>query len=342
MRNGAKSLGDFPACPYCSGAACEPWLDNIEDRLGCGPGRWAFHRCRDCGSAVLFPQPKASELSSYYPPVYNFAPELAGDHRWRRALACVEDRCFYRPQYEAQVRLTLRGIGWRDRKAGRILDVGCGRGLRLNLLRGRGFDVQGMDFQPEIVSYVEKTMGIPCVACDFEQLPQHFRAESFDLVTAFCVLEHVPDVHGVLRICHDLLTPGGWLVAAVPLVDCPQATILQSRWAQVVEAPRHVTLPSAEGIRRACVAAGFEEVVVRPASVLTCAGYVGLSVAQGSSTMHMYGKGGWRALAARVLGALVTLAAIPRCIADNHLWKRPAEGLVFARKPGSTPVRQSA
>jgi hypothetical protein len=75
---GRRVMGDvdqIPACLYCEGADCEPFLDGIEDRLRYVSGKWRFNRCKYCGAAMLVPFPRAEELGSFYPPVYTFQPD---------------------------------------------------------------------------------------------------------------------------------------------------------------------------------------------------------------------------------------------------------------------------
>lgn len=55
-----------------------------------------------------------------------------------------------------------------------------------------------MDFQPEAVDYLRQQLGIPAVCADAAQAAKHFPPASFDVITAFYVLEHVPDVQAVL------------------------------------------------------------------------------------------------------------------------------------------------
>ena len=50
------------------------------------------------------------------------------------------------------------------------------------------------DLIPEPVEYVKKELGVPAVCTDMAGLPRAFEPGSFDLLTAFQVIEHVPDV----------------------------------------------------------------------------------------------------------------------------------------------------
>lgn len=328
----AARAAELPPCLYCAGRMYEALYEGVEDRLKVVPGVWSFRSCCGCGSAMLSPHPRAEELASFYPPVYGFVPEveLGG---WRRLLARAEYRWFFRPQYAAQVRRVLRGIGWRGRAGLRLLDVGCGRGLRLLAFRERGFEVHGMDFQPEVVDYVSREHQIPAVAGTAADVGAHFPPASFDLVTSFFVLEHLPDVGAVLGSCLDLLKPGGWFVGAVPLIDGLQVRLFGRRWVGITEAPRHLSLPSRRGLVEACERAGFTSAFVRPDAVTACASHVGLSLFPGAATSHVYGDGGSGRVLRRVAAGTAALAAVPWCLLENCVLGRPAQGLVFARKP---------
>ena len=324
---------DCPPCLYCGGVASEPLFDGIRDRLHYVDGAWSFSRCVECGSAMLCPQPQESELPSFYPPVYSFQRDFETPSLLRRLLNGLEYRLFFEPQYRAQVRCVARNIHAPRGTQPRLLDIGCGRGLRLLSFRAQGFQCVGMDFQPEVVAQVEKNLGIPAVCCDMQGLCGHFGEESFDVITAFFLIEHVPDVLEVLTTCRRLLKPGGWLVGAVPFLDSVQGSILRSRWINVTEAPRHLSLPTREGMRRVCARAGYDAVVIRPDSCLNCAGQVASSLLPEASITQAYGEPRWKAVLLRVLGGLVTIGVVPFVLAENYVFQRPATALVFARKP---------
>jgi SAM-dependent methyltransferase len=274
-------------------------------------------------------------LASFYPPIYSFGLDQGPQSRFRRFLARLEYYWFYQCQYEAQARKVLRVTHNTDRPAGRLLDVGCGRGLRLLAFQRRGFTVHGMDFQTEAVEYVRDGLKLPTVCTDVGHLPSCFPPASFDVITAFYVLEHVPDVTALVTNCRSLLRPGGWMVLAVPYIDSVQARWLRACWSTVTEAPRHLSIPTQQAMEQLCRRAGFDPVLLCPDSVFMCAGVLGLSLVPGAATTHVYGGGRLKALASRFLGAGVTAFSLPWCWLENHLFRRPAIGLVFAHKPDS-------
>ncbi len=274
-----------------------------------------------------------SEIASFYPPEYNCARERDERGAYRRWLTWLEYRLFFRPLYEAQIRLALSGIGWGGQPGMRLLDIGCGRGVRLLGFQERGFEVHGVDFNAEEVEYLRGQLAIPATCGDVSDLTRFFPAGSFDVVTAFHLLEHVPSVARVLNGCYQVLRPGGWFVGAVPLVDSIQARLLRSHWAGVTEAPRHLSLPSRQGLRTACAQAGFVDIRLRPEVVLNAAGIFVLSVMPSLATATVYGSGGRRTGWARLLGAPLTLLALPFCVLESYVFRQPGVGIVFARRP---------
>jgi SAM-dependent methyltransferase len=95
----------------------------------------------------------------------------------------------------------------------RVLDVGCGDGLFLQVLSQFGAHVEGLELDPSVVSEAaasEHTIHIQPLDESFR--PQH----SYDLICLLDVLEHLEDPAAALRRCHELLTPFGNLLVTVP------------------------------------------------------------------------------------------------------------------------------
>ena len=320
-------------CLYCQGTRLSPLWRHVRDRLQHVPGEWGFDQCRDCGSLRLTPMPAEAELASFYPRVYSFSRDLGGESPLRRFFGRVEDRCFYRPQYAMQASQVLRGIGYQGQAGLTMLDIGCGRGLRLSAFARCGFDVHGLDLQPEAIESLRRDLGIPGTVGSISDLDSVFEPQSFDLITAFYVLEHVPDVAVVLEHARRLLRPRGWFVGVVPVCDGIQARLFGRHWLHVTEAPRHLSLPSTRGLLRAAELTGYQQIRIRPDSLLNCAGIVGGSLFPGSDLTSAYGRARWLALVKRLLGGVCAIGSLPLCYVENYVLGHTSHAMLFARRP---------
>ncbi len=79
---------------------------------------------------------------------------------------------------------------------GPLLDVGCGGGLFLGMMRERGFRVLGLDFSREAASIAWRRQQAPAVCAMLENAP--IRPEALAGLTMFHVLEHLYDPRAYL------------------------------------------------------------------------------------------------------------------------------------------------
>lgn len=99
----------------------------------------------------------------------------------------------------------------------RILDVGCGGGLLAEPLAKRGAQVVGIDASRGNVAAAERHAASQGVAVDYRLGEPHEvlrPAESFDLVLALEVVEHVEDVAAFVGTAARHVAPGGLLLAS--------------------------------------------------------------------------------------------------------------------------------
>jgi SAM-dependent methyltransferase len=113
-------------------------------------------------------------------------------------------------------RRILRGlIGALDLpKPAKVLEVGCGPGGNLAMLKGFG-EVTAVEPDDASRQYASERMG---VAVEGGLLPDGlpFAPASFDLVCAFDVIEHVDEDAASIAALAGLLKPGGYLATTVP------------------------------------------------------------------------------------------------------------------------------
>ena len=142
------------ACLLCGSARCDA-LFSASDRLyGTTSKEFRVVRCGECGLLRLDPQPPAIELHRYYPANYWFAPDESTAGRWEEA--------YRRLVLRDHVHFVSRAM--RETSArGPLLDVGCGGGLFLGMMRERGFRVLGLDFSREAAGIAWRRQGAPAV-----------------------------------------------------------------------------------------------------------------------------------------------------------------------------------
>jgi len=155
--------------------------------------------------------------------------ELEGGYWWwvgrRRLLDVILDR------------LGLRSAS--------VLDVGCGTGFNLNWLCKYG-SVVGLDFSKDALRFCGMRGNRNVVLADAESLS--FKDNTFDLVTALDLLEHVDDQEALKEI-HQVLKPNGHLVLSVPAFNF--------MWSKHDEAARHVRRYRKRQLKAAVEANGF-------------------------------------------------------------------------------------
>lgn len=124
-----------------------------------------------------------------------------------------------------------------------ILEVGGGQSGMARMLYPRAH-VTTVDMDPQFASSpVNQGDQVTFVNADATALP--FPDESFDAVTFFDVLEHVPDDVAAAREAMRVLRPGGWIMVSSPNLDwhspfhaimrpiCPDDREMMERWAHV-------------------------------------------------------------------------------------------------------------
>ncbi len=109
------------------------------------------------------------------------------------------------------------GRGLRPLKGLRVLDIGCGGGLLSEPLARMGADVTGIDPAPGNVDVARLHAGRSGLHIDYRAVPAEdlvAAGETFDVVLALEVVEHVADVGLFIRQAARLVGPGGLFVGS--------------------------------------------------------------------------------------------------------------------------------
>ena len=102
-----------------------------------------------------------------------------------------------------------------------ILELGYGSGILLPSLCALADSVAGVDLQsdPEQVHSSLKKAGADCRLVQGDVADDCFAAESFDLIVAISIFEHIQELAPVFARMHTLLRPSGQLLVGMPRVD---------------------------------------------------------------------------------------------------------------------------
>lgn len=130
---------------------------------------------------------------------------------------------------------------------GRVLDVGSGSGVKLNLLRLLGWEhLYAIELDPDAAQLARAT-GAQVRTGSIEEALGEYPREYFDVIMASMVLEHVGDPYAMIRECARKLRPGGELLLSTVSRDSLDAALFGEYWAGF-DFPRHMIYPRKQDI----------------------------------------------------------------------------------------------
>lgn len=141
---------------------------------------------------------------------------------------------------------------------GSLLDFGCGKGKFGSLAKEKGWQVKCVETSPERAEYAAKVYGLD-VSTEFYSGGSIFDI-SFDVLTLFHVLEHLPHPKTLLAgLIKDNLKADGLLVIEVPNIKSWQSGIAGGNWIHL-DVPRHIHHFTPERLEQFAREIGFKPV----------------------------------------------------------------------------------
>lgn len=189
---------------------------------------YEIYRCDDCGLVYVTPRLSGEALREVYGEAYwrSDTPKTKGYADY------AKDAELYLKTFRRRFKLLRRWVG--NGKL-RILDVGCAAGFFLRVCREFGHDPYGVEISTAIGKMAVEALGSERVHLGdldaaIAAAPKTYAPASFDLITMWDVVEHVPDPQTLLRQVRTLLKPTGTLVLETQNVASRFAKTLGKRW----------------------------------------------------------------------------------------------------------------
>lgn len=195
-------------CMLCGGTVARTIFSGPDRVLGL-PGEYSVIRCTTCGLARTEPQIPVEDRAKYYEPEEK--PEPGKDARI----------VFYQGRLAARIDKAV------TEKNRRVLDIGCGEGVFLDLMRNLGWETMGVEIGEES-SRIAREKGLTVITGDL--FSRDIENRAFDAVVMSHVLEHLDDPVASLERVRDLLKPRGLLMLSLPNYRCLEAKLFKEDW----------------------------------------------------------------------------------------------------------------
>ncbi|MBN1263793.1 MAG: class I SAM-dependent methyltransferase [Candidatus Pacebacteria bacterium] len=217
-------------CPLCDSSRKEVLFRarNVHGDILLSREEFSWVRCLGCGLAYVSPRPDQKTIWQYYPRDY-YDPRIKIPRSFLKA---------YRRRYNrARLSLVLKFASL----PGRLLDLGAGEGIFVKVAREAGLEALGVE--PGISGKRIK---------DFK-----FGNGSFDVVTLWHVLEHMPQPQKEIREIKRVLKRRGWLFLSLPNFKSFGFRLGKTGWFHL-DTPRHLAGYSPKTVKKLLEDGGFE------------------------------------------------------------------------------------
>lgn len=196
---------------------------------------------------VTHPQPSESDLPRYYESQDYISHTDGSSSLFEKLYQFVKG---------IALKKKLRLINAQSEK-GRILDIGAGVGDFLSVAKKDGWQTVGVE-PSEKAKAIARKKGV-AFADSLSELESH----SFDIITMWHVLEHVPDLQSQMKALKRLMKPNGTLIIAVPNFKSYDAKHYGEFWA-AYDVPIHLWHFSKTAIQKLFAKHGLDLIKVLP------------------------------------------------------------------------------
>jgi SAM-dependent methyltransferase len=234
----APSL-ERPSCPLCGATRGKIVLLARDTWTKDGDARHAIVRCSVCSVRYTSPRYKKDLRRLAYGPSYPFHLRAKDALETGRPI----DRARAREPFFDRARRVCE----LEPTPGRVLDLGCGDGFFLDVMRDHGWETVGVDFEPSVVSFAKERLALDARVLEIESEP--LPSGLFDAVTIWGGLQLTYRPQRLLEKIRGALAPRGLLAIGVSNIKSAGAIVFKQHW-YGLGVPRHLVHFTPETLKR--------------------------------------------------------------------------------------------
>lgn len=220
------------------------------DRMHKIAGDFLIQQCPTCKLLSVSPHLNTQQLSFYYPSSSYYSYFDSGSSVLRKLRSYLIYR-FYHPTVFSKILFlfvnTIPAIP-KMKIHGKLMDVGCGNGETLRILKKHGWDVYGVDIDEAAVRYAKKS-GLMHVQKGTHESLSRYPDNFFDVIRAYHVIEHMDSPEKFVKLAFQKLQRGGELIIGTPNGMSLTSRVFGSCWYNL-DTPRHQYIFSPSNLKK--------------------------------------------------------------------------------------------
>jgi 2-polyprenyl-3-methyl-5-hydroxy-6-metoxy-1,4-benzoquinol methylase len=212
-------------CLVCGSTKIEPFLVCKDYTVS-----HQIQRCVECNFKFTSPRPEDADLGKYYK-----AEDYISHSDTKKGLV---NKLYHGVRSYTLIKKLQLVIQHTKSKSGKILDYGAGTGAFLNTCKTNKWDALGIEPDETARQVMADKFGITTFS-SWKEAQENPSFSNFDCITAWHVLEHVPDLKETINALKASLKDKGIFIVAVPNPESNDAKHYKQFWA-AYDLPRHL------------------------------------------------------------------------------------------------------
>ena len=259
-------------CPLCGWEKGVVVISNAKELYNGLNEYFSVEKCPNCEMAYTNPRPTEQTMSYFYPnDAGYYKPKVAVDKILTDESSDLFNFLGSGFGYSMSKTNTASYLFWAKRwylhrkskllhipywaHGGKLLDIGCSWGRYLRQMESLGWEVHGIEYNPQSVIYARESLGLTNVyEGRIEDI--HLPDEKFDVVHMSMVLEHTHQPRSALLKLQRTLKQGGQLIVSVPDFSGIEFRLF-GRYCYALQVPQHLNYFTPVTLKKMLSEAGF-------------------------------------------------------------------------------------